>query len=179
MAVKDVCRSYRNRGECRWGDKCTFEHSRGAPILPPQRKAVAECFVWTEAGACEFGANCRFRHGDDDPRFPGGTHDVVAELCRNFKKGRCKLGEHCPRKHEEEEPARKSSTSSRRDDVSADSAAGADAEGAAPPAALAEQRAAAPPAHLAPGAQLQARPALGEGDGGDGDELAVLDGLGS
>ena len=97
--AKEVCRSFRNRGECRWGDACTFEHSRGPPILPAPR-AVAECFVWRESFSCEHGANCRFRHGDDDPRFPKGMKDMSTELCRNFKKGRCKLGEYCPRKHE-------------------------------------------------------------------------------
>lgn len=101
MSSKEVCRSYRNRGVCRWGDACVFEHSHGPPLLHKAHAEVADCFVWREAGFCQFGAKCRFRHGEDDARFPGGMKDLSTEVCRNFKKGRCRLGEHCPRKHEE------------------------------------------------------------------------------
>jgi len=96
----EICRSYRNSGgECRWGEDCKFEHSLGDAIVPPPREA-GECFLWRDSGSCKHGDNCRFQHGDDDARFTEGIKDMSQEICRNFNKSRCALGDQCPRKHE-------------------------------------------------------------------------------
>ena len=58
------------------------------------------CFTFEESGDCKFGERCRFRHGEMDARFDAeGCRDVSQEICRDFRAGRCRLGEECPRQH--------------------------------------------------------------------------------
>jgi len=65
----ELCRNFRNTGECRFGDNCTYSHVPGGPIGHPAKRAVAgECYEFKEKGACKFGAECRFKHGDGDGR---------------------------------------------------------------------------------------------------------------
>jgi len=65
----ELCRNFRNTGECRFGDNCTYSHVPGEPIGHPAKRAVAgECYEFKEKGACKFGAECRFKHGDGDGR---------------------------------------------------------------------------------------------------------------
>jgi hypothetical protein len=97
MAETDeVCRSFRNTGNCRFGDDCKFVHSDGEPIQAPQRPRK-ECFNFRDNGNCDHGDRCRFTHGEADSRFSG---DIADEVCRNFQRGRCKFGDDCRRKHE-------------------------------------------------------------------------------
>ena len=62
----EICRAFRNKGKCRYGDECKYEHSEGEEIPNPPR---GPCFNWQENGECNFGDRCRFKHGDDDDRF--------------------------------------------------------------------------------------------------------------
>ena len=101
MGEREICRGFRNNGTCRFGDKCKFEHSEGEPITDWDPKPAELCHTFREDGNCARGDTCRFKHGDDDPRFDAkGIRDVSDEVCRNFRRGKCVLGESCPRKHE-------------------------------------------------------------------------------
>lgn len=93
----EVCRSFRNNGSCRFGDDCRFEHSAGDPIAPPERRERGECFNFRDSGDCAHGDRCRFTHGENDTRHTGNIED---EICRNYQRGRCNLGDECRRKHE-------------------------------------------------------------------------------
>ena len=62
----EICRAFRNKGKCRYGDECKYEHSEGEEIPNPPR---GPCFNWQENGECTFGDRCRFKHGDEDDRF--------------------------------------------------------------------------------------------------------------
>ena len=103
--AREVCRGFRNNGTCRFGDKCKFEHSEGDPITDWEARPAEICHTFRDDGSCARGDACRFIHGasaKDDPRFNSetGVRDVSEEACRNFKRGKCVLGEACPRKHE-------------------------------------------------------------------------------
>jgi hypothetical protein len=74
--MTEVCRAFRNNGRCRYGDKCTYEHSEGDAIASPPRE---ECFNFKTAGACAFGDKCRFTHGESDPRFDDEGKRVKSE----------------------------------------------------------------------------------------------------
>ena len=115
-----VCRAFRNKGSCRYGDECKYEHSEGDAIPNPPRGL---CFLWKESGECKFGDRCRFIHGDDDERFdengdrkptpkaasarrsrraprdPVAPREKLDEVCNNYLAGRCRYGENCRRQH--------------------------------------------------------------------------------
>jgi len=67
---KEVCRAFRNKGECRYANECKYEHSKGDPITVPARdfKPKGDCHSWEKDKACKFGDRCRFLHGADDKR---------------------------------------------------------------------------------------------------------------
>jgi len=67
---KEVCRAFRNKGECRYGNECKYEHSKGDLITVPPRdfKPKGDCHSWEKDKACKFGDRCRFLHGADDKR---------------------------------------------------------------------------------------------------------------
>ena len=122
--TEEVCRAYRNKGRCRYGDECKYTHSEGDAIANPPR---GECFNFKQDGECKFGDRCRFKHGEDDPRFDANGDRVRAtnddgtevkrrrnrrnrprtdaprekldEVCNNFLAGRCRYGENCRRQH--------------------------------------------------------------------------------
>lgn len=95
----EVCRNFRNNGTCRYGDKCRFSHSEGEPIQVPS-KPPGHCFKFGEDGNCSKGDRCRFMHGENDPRFDSeGKRDVSNEVCNNYSRGRCTLGDKCLRRH--------------------------------------------------------------------------------
>ena len=99
MADDEICRAFRNTGNCRYGENCKFLHEEGPPIAPPN-KPVGMCFAFEADGECQFGDRCRFRHGESDTRFDAdGCRDVSQEICRDFRAGRCRLGPECPRQH--------------------------------------------------------------------------------
>jgi len=102
----EICRNFRNNsGNCRYGEQCRFEHTEGEPIQVPS-KPPGQCFKFQESeGQCSKGDRCRFMHGENDPRFDSeGKRDVSNEVCNNYKRGRCQLGEKCLRLHVEPEP---------------------------------------------------------------------------
>jgi hypothetical protein len=110
-AKKEVCRSFRNNGECRFGSDCKYEHSKGDPIAVPPRdyKPKGDCNNWTKDKTCKFGDRCRFVHGSEDKREtyrPKKAENTSGEqeICRMFeKRGKCRFGERCKHKHVEGE----------------------------------------------------------------------------
>ena len=123
MSDKEVCRAFRNKGKCRYGDDCQYEHSEGDVIPAPPR---GECFTFKETGECNFGDRCRFTHGGEDNRFDedgnrvstgkkskrtrkrssgtGEKTDVSEEVCNTYLQGKCRYGDQCRRKHEGDVP---------------------------------------------------------------------------
>ena len=75
----EICRAFRNKGKCRYGDECKYEHSEGEEIPNPPR---GPCFNWQENGECTFGDRCRFKHGDDDDRFDHERRRLTGHRCR-------------------------------------------------------------------------------------------------
>jgi hypothetical protein len=67
---KEVCRTFRNKGECRFGTDCKYEHSKGdaIPVPPRDYKPKGDCHSWAKDKTCRFGDRCRFVHGADDKR---------------------------------------------------------------------------------------------------------------
>jgi hypothetical protein len=105
---KEVCRSFRNNnGECRFGDTCKYEHSKGEAIPVPERdyKPKGDCNNWAKDKSCRFGDRCRFVHGSEDKREtyrPKKTENTSGEqeVCRMFeKRGKCRFGDRCKHKH--------------------------------------------------------------------------------
>jgi hypothetical protein len=109
-AVKEVCRAFRNNdGNCRWGDECKYEHSKGDPIPVPERdyKPKGDCFNFEKDKSCRFGERCRFLHGPEDKREsyrPQKAENTSGEpeICRQYeKRGKCRFGDRCKLKHVE------------------------------------------------------------------------------
>jgi len=106
---KEVCRAFRNNGECRFGEDCKYEHSKGDPIAVPERdyKPKGDCHSWEKEKKCRFGDRCRFLHGSEDKREsyrPKRTENTSGEqeICRQYeRRGRCRFGERCKHKHVE------------------------------------------------------------------------------
>ena len=76
----EICRAFRNKGKCRYGDECKYEHSEGEEIPNPPR---GPCFNWQENGECTFGDRCRFKHGDDDIVITG-IHSIWVLIVRKL-----------------------------------------------------------------------------------------------
>ena len=114
-ATEEVSRAFRNKGRCRYGDECKYEHSEGDSIANPPR---GQCFNFQEDGECKFGDRCRFKHGEEDPRFDENGDRVrtgekkkrrrkprpkTDEVCNNFMEGKCRFGENCRHQHPDQE----------------------------------------------------------------------------
>jgi len=106
---KEICRSFRNNGECRFGSDCKYEHSKGDPIAVPERdyKPKGDCHSWEKEKKCRFGDRCRFLHGSEDKREtyrPKRAENTSGEqeICRQYEaRGRCRFGDRCKHKHVE------------------------------------------------------------------------------
>lgn len=122
--MSEVCRSFRNKGRCKYGEDCKYEHTEGEPIPPPPR---GSCHNFTGTGECKFAERCRFMHGDNDARFdetgafikqarrgddqPRRTREPrvprdpdapvvkIDEDCKNWLAGRCRFADNCRRNH--------------------------------------------------------------------------------
>ncbi|ORX95855.1 hypothetical protein K493DRAFT_166064, partial [Basidiobolus meristosporus CBS 931.73] len=60
----EFCRSYEEKGECRYGLKCQFAHGshelRQVPKHPKYKTQM--CRTFWESGACPYGKRCCFVH---------------------------------------------------------------------------------------------------------------------
>jgi len=60
-----LCFSFRDSGECEWGDGCRFKHGEEDAREIPQKKA-GPCYRFRD-GNCEYGEKCRFSHEQEAP----------------------------------------------------------------------------------------------------------------
>jgi len=121
---KELCRNFRNRGNCHFGDKCNFSHEAGPAIGDPkptgrrrrrrrgaedgsptgaEPKAPGLCFSWTKEKSCQYGDECRFKHGEDDTREsvqPGAQRKAKGECYKFRETGECDFGDKCRFSHE-------------------------------------------------------------------------------
>ena len=114
-------------GNCRYGDKCIFQHSASpskapptspAPVATPEtRKTPCRSYVQS-GGKCKFGAECIFKHdkntlkGDGKGKPGGGKGKAKREpgsakhkdgtpvICEAFKTGSCTYGDKCVFQHD-------------------------------------------------------------------------------
>jgi len=100
-AGKEVCRNFRNKGECRFGAECHYSHEAGEPIPEPARGARRGRGRRGRGGR---GGSVGDRDGGGDekkrtsaPKKPQGPGQ-----CYNFQEnGSCEYGNECRFKHGE------------------------------------------------------------------------------
>jgi len=89
-----LCRFYA-QGFCNQRERCPFVHAR--ENRPNEKKAP--CKFFASSGTCRFGEKCNFSHEG------GETHmkpkpKAKASFCLDFLRGKCELGDACPKRHE-------------------------------------------------------------------------------
>lgn len=64
----ELCRSWSDTGNCRYGVKCQFAHGREElrPVLRHPKYKTELCRSWTETGNCPYGKRCRFIHTEEE-----------------------------------------------------------------------------------------------------------------
>lgn len=64
----ELCRSWTETGNCRYGVKCQFAHGHEElrPVLRHPKYKTELCRSWTETGSCPYGKRCRFIHKEDE-----------------------------------------------------------------------------------------------------------------
>jgi len=60
----EYCRSWRETGACRYGNKCQFAHGENElrPVLRHPKYKTEICRNFSETGTCPYGTRCRFVH---------------------------------------------------------------------------------------------------------------------
>jgi len=60
----EYCRSWRETGACRYGNKCQFAHGEHElrPVLRHPKYKTEVCRNFSETGTCPYGTRCRFVH---------------------------------------------------------------------------------------------------------------------
>jgi len=60
----EYCRSWRETGACRYGNKCQFAHGDHElrPVLRHPKYKTEVCRNFSETGTCPYGTRCRFVH---------------------------------------------------------------------------------------------------------------------
>jgi hypothetical protein len=112
---EEVCRAFRNTGQCRFAGDCKYVHSEGDPIEPPPRDYTprGECHNYRDNKECRFAERCRFQHGEEDKRATyrperkkeegttaTGTDGETQQICRNFqRRGKCRFADKCRHIH--------------------------------------------------------------------------------
>lgn len=64
----EICRSWEETGNCRYGNKCQFAHSTDEvrPVDRHPKYKTEMCRTFWEKGACPYGKRCCFIHTDKD-----------------------------------------------------------------------------------------------------------------
>mmetsp|Transcript_18852 Transcript_18852/g.28082 ORF Transcript_18852/g.28082 Transcript_18852/m.28082 type:complete len:395 (+) Transcript_18852:202-1386(+) len=64
----ELCRSFQDTGNCRYGSKCQFAHGRDElrPVLRHPKYKTEICKTFHSRGSCPYGKRCRFIHLSPD-----------------------------------------------------------------------------------------------------------------
>ena len=73
-----VCKNYRDKGECRFGDKCHFQHQMQANMTTTTNTPL--CFRMIHSGTCTDGDNCQYKR----------THDMCAKFHKELAESNSK-----------------------------------------------------------------------------------------
>jgi butyrate response factor len=116
----NVCYSFRDYGECQFGDGCRFSHDMngasndnsgsgqrsGYGFNNNNRRnnnygASKLCYSWQESGSCQYGDSCRFSHGQANEQKQRSSFRRPKQ-CYTFRDtGKCEYGNSCIYSHEE------------------------------------------------------------------------------
>lgn len=116
---QEICRNFKNRGKCRWGDTCNFAHVAGGHPINESKgdgngggerrrrrrkpKGPGICYSFRDEGECQYGDECHFKHGEEDDRdFEAlRAQRAPAGICYNFRdNGECKFADSCRFSHD-------------------------------------------------------------------------------
>mmetsp|Transcript_16251 Transcript_16251/g.33458 ORF Transcript_16251/g.33458 Transcript_16251/m.33458 type:complete len:372 (-) Transcript_16251:78-1193(-) len=66
----ELCRSFQETGDCRYGTKCQFAHGKAEqrPVLRHPKYKTQVCKTFTSKGRCPYGHRCRFIHSTSPER---------------------------------------------------------------------------------------------------------------
>ena len=62
----EMCKNYELTGECRFGDNCSFAHSKNNLMIKtdlPCKYKTKMCKKYQTNGYCPYGQRCMFMHG--------------------------------------------------------------------------------------------------------------------
>jgi len=64
----ELCRSFSEKGVCRYGNKCQFAHGshEQRSILRHPKYKTEVCKTWRVSGSCRYGNRCRFVHPKEE-----------------------------------------------------------------------------------------------------------------
>lgn len=78
----ELCRSFEETGQCRYGSKCQFAHGmQELRTLNRHPKYKTElCRTFHTTGLCSYGQRCNFIHNDEERRSPSSTNSPSPTL---------------------------------------------------------------------------------------------------
>merc|ERR1712065_131618 len=106
--MNNICYSFRDNGECRFGENCRFEHveGRGQSDGGYKRKdfggSRGVCFNYRDNGTCDRD-DCKFAHVDNDEGYSSGKDNYTPRrgICFQFRdNGDCQYGSNCRFNHD-------------------------------------------------------------------------------
>ena len=92
---KGMCFQFQNTGKCKFGNKCKYQHARGASSSPNRSSRSHSRASHSSRGSSPSRSSPGRSRPKDKSKIP----------CRFFKSGKCKRGETCPFLHESAAPA--------------------------------------------------------------------------
>jgi butyrate response factor 1 len=101
----NLCDTFEEFGECKYGDKCQYAHGkhelRAKPVvvLPTSYKTVRCKKYWGKDSICPYGTNCKFAHDNvDRTRLKSKQYHAKykTERCKTYVKLKtCPYGDQC------------------------------------------------------------------------------------
>ncbi|RUS14542.1 hypothetical protein BC937DRAFT_93660 [Endogone sp. FLAS-F59071] len=88
----ELCRSWEEKGECRYGRKCQYAHGEAElrPVYRHKKYKTQICRTFWETGTCPYGVRCTFIHRDDSKANKNiiFVEDLAKEREKNERVGR-------------------------------------------------------------------------------------------